>query len=218
MYVVVAGGGKVGFYLAKTLLNEGHEVLVIERDRRKADQINEELGSVVLRGDAAEASTLAEAGTNRADVVVAVTGEDEDNLVICQMAKKKFNVPRTIARSNNPKNDKIFRLLGIDATVSRTDLIMQQIEQRLPEQALVHLRALREADLELVEGAIAPQSPALGKAIRDIPLPKDTLILVVIHDGRTAVATPESRLQAGDQIVALTRVENEGELRSLLLA
>jgi trk system potassium uptake protein len=218
MYVVVAGGGKVGFYLAKTLLNEGHEVLVIERDRRKADQINEELGSVVLRGDAAEASTLAEAGTNRADVVVAVTGEDEDNLVICQMAKKKFNVPRTIARSNNPKNDKIFRLLGIDATVSSTDLIMQQIEQRLPEQALVHLRALREADLELVEGAIAPQSPALGKAIRDIPLPKDTLILVVIHDGRTAVATPESRLQAGDQIVALTRVENEGELRSLLLA
>src|SRR5450756_1174488 len=124
MYIVVAGGGKVGFYLAKGLVNEGHELAIIERDRRKCEQIQEDLGSVVVRGDAAEAATLAEAGASRADVVVAVTGDDEDNLVICQMAKRKFQVQRTIARINNPKNERIFKLLGIDATVSSTEVIM----------------------------------------------------------------------------------------------
>ncbi len=218
MYVVVAGGGKVGFYLTKTLINEGHEVLVIERDRRKSDSINEELGSVVLRGDACEASILSEAGVNRADVVVAVTGDDEDNLVICQMAKKKFNVPRTIARINNPKNEQIFRLLGIDATVSSTDLIMQQIEQELPAQALIHLRMLRDADLELVEADVSPRSSVAGKKLQEVMLPADTLILVVIRGGQTSIATAETRLEAGDQLIALTRAQKEGELRSLLLA
>ncbi len=218
MYVVVAGGGKVGFYLAKTLINEGHEVLVIERDRKKSDLINEELGSVVLRGDACEASILSEAGVNRADVVVAVTGDDEDNLVICQMAKKKFNVPRTIARINNPKNEQIFRLLGIDATVSSTDVIMQQIEQELPAQALVHLRVLRDADLELVEADVSPNSTVAGKRLHEITLPADTLVLVVIRDGKTSVATPDIVLKAGDKLIALTRSQKEEELRSLLLA
>jgi trk system potassium uptake protein TrkA len=218
MYVVVAGGGKVGFYLAKTLINEGHEVLVIERDRKKSDLINEELGSVVLRGDACEASILSEAGVNRADVVVAVTGDDEDNLVICQMAKKKFNVPRTIARINNPKNEQIFRLLGIDATVSSTDVIMQQIEQELPAQALVHLRVLRDADLELVEADVSPNSTVAGKRLHEITLPADTLVLVVIRDGKTSVATPDITLKAGDKLIALTRSQKEEELRSLLLA
>ncbi len=218
MYVVVAGGGKVGFYLAKTLINEGHEVLVIERDRKKSDLINEELGSVVLRGDACEASILSDAGVNRADVVVAVTGDDEDNLVICQMAKKKFNVPRTIARINNPKNEQIFRLLGIDATVSSTDVIMQQIEQELPAQALVHLRVLRDADLELVEADVSPNSTVAGKRLQEITLPADTLVLVVIRDGKTSVATPDITLKAGDKLIALTRSQKEGELRSLLLA
>lgn len=218
MYVIVAGGGSVGYYLAKSLLNEGNEVLILERDRRRAEQINDELGSVVLCGDACEASTLAEAGASRADVVVAVTGEDEDNLVICQMAKKKFNASRTIARSNNPKNEQIFRLLGIDSTVSSTDLILQQIEQRLPGEALVRLRALRDADLELVEGAVAPGSVAAGKVIREVALPPNTLILVIIRDGRTSVATPNSRLEAGDQVIALTRADAEQALRSLLSA
>lgn len=217
MYVVVAGGGKVGFYLAKTLINEGHEVLVIERDRKKSEAINEELGSVVLRGDACEASILSEAGANRADVVVAVTGDDEDNLVICQMAKKKFNVPRTIARINNPKNEQIFRLLGIDATVSSTDLIMQHIEQELPAQALVHLRVLRDANLELVEAEVSAQSSVAGRKLLDIRLPADTIVLVIIHDGHTAVATPETVLHPGDHLIALTRTDQEGELRSLLL-
>src|SRR5262249_54148617 len=112
MYAIVAGGGKVGYYLAKELVEQGHEVLVIERDSHQCAVIQEDLGGSVMQGDAAEASVLAEAGTGRADVIVAVTGDDEDNLVISQVAKKRFQVPRAIARINNPKNEQIFRMLG----------------------------------------------------------------------------------------------------------
>ena len=121
MYIIVVGGGKVGYYLTKTLVNEGYEVLLIEKNSRKADIYSERFGSVILEGDGAESTTLEAAGIGRADVVIAVTGEDEDNLVICQTAKKRFNVPRTIARVNNPKNEEIFKKLGIDVTVSSTN-------------------------------------------------------------------------------------------------
>ena len=112
MYIIVVGGGKVGFYLTKTLLSEGHEVLLIEKEADKSEQYLEHFGAVVVNGDGAEAATMAAAGAARADVVIAVTGEDEDNLVISQMAKQKFNVDRTIARVNNPKNEQLFRALG----------------------------------------------------------------------------------------------------------
>ncbi|MCO5228555.1 MAG: TrkA family potassium uptake protein [Thermomicrobiales bacterium] len=121
MYVIVVGAGKVGYYLAKTLLMEDHEVLLIERDVSKVEYYAERLGAVVIRGDGAEASVLEQAGAVRADVVVAVTGEDEDNLVVCQVAKNRFKVGRTIARVNNPKNEQLFRLLGVDVTVSQTN-------------------------------------------------------------------------------------------------
>ena len=160
MYVLVAGGGKIGYYLARSLLNDGHEVLIIERDRRRADSIAEDLGSVVLRGDACEASTLAEAGAARADVVVAATGDDEDNLVICQLAQRKFNAGRTVARINNPKNRRIFNLLGLDVAVSATELILTQIQQQLPGHSLVHLIKLRAQDLELIEATLGPRLAA----------------------------------------------------------
>src|SRR3972149_1248164 len=168
MYIIVVGGGKVGYYLAKTLLSEGHEVLVVEKERRKSERIAEELGSIVLRGDGCEASTLAEVGTNRADVVVAVTGDDEDNLVICQRAKRKFNVPRAIARINNPKNEHIFKLLGIDATVSSTELILSHMEQELPTKTLVPLLKLRQKNLEVVEASITAGSKVAGRQIKDL--------------------------------------------------
>jgi trk system potassium uptake protein TrkA len=133
MYIIIVGGGKVGYYLARALLNAPHEVLIIERDARTAERIGEELGEgVVLRGSGDEASTLQRAGAKRADVVIAVTGDDEDNLIVCQVAKRRFNVPRTIARVNNPKNEYIFNRLGIDMTVSATNVILSLIEQEIP--------------------------------------------------------------------------------------
>lgn len=217
MYVIVVGGGKVGYYLAKALLGEGHEVLVVEKDRKKSERIAEELGSIVLRGDGCEASTLADVGTNRADVVVAATGDDEDNLVICQMAKRKFNVPRTIARINNPKNERIFKLLGIDATVSSTNVILSQIEQEIPRHALVHLLQLHGGDVEVIEATVLPDSPIAGKQLRSISLPPDSAISVVVRNDHLVVPTADTRLQAGDEVIALTKVEHEETLRKMLV-
>lgn len=217
MYIIVVGGGKVGYYLAKSLVNEGHEVLVIERDQRKCDAMAEELGSVVLRGDGAEAAVLAEAGANRADVVVAVTGDDEDNLVICQMAKKRFNVSRTVARINNPKNERIFGLLGIDATVSSTNLIMSQLEQEIPQHALVHLLTLKHANLEIVEAEIAPEAKVVGKSLKELTLPKDCIISMIIRDGNLIIPTGATTFEPGDEVVALTKIENEEALRRILM-
>ncbi|MGH9201889.1 MAG: potassium channel family protein, partial [Vicinamibacterales bacterium] len=139
MYTIVVGGGKVGYYLARELVGEGHEVLIIEQDPAKCERIAEELGDIVLKGDGCEATTMEKAGFGRADMVVAVTGDDEDNLVCCQVAKVKFSVPRTIARINNPKNEAIFKRLGIDTTVSATAAILAQIEQELPTHHLIPL-------------------------------------------------------------------------------
>src|SRR5919202_4766654 len=183
MYAIVAGGGKVGYYLAKELVGQGHEVLVIEKDRRRCRLIEEDLGNIVMEGDAAEASVLGEAGSERADVIVAVTGDDEDNLVICQVAKKRFQVPRAIARINNPKNEQIFRMLGIDATVSSTDVILGVLEQELPAHALIPLLRLRHADVEVVETVLDDSSPVVGTNLRDLPLPPDCTIGLIIRAG-----------------------------------
>ncbi|MDP8923406.1 MAG: TrkA family potassium uptake protein [Chloroflexota bacterium] len=218
MYVIVAGGGKVGFYLARELVAQGHEVLVIEKSATRVDAIANELGNVVLKGNADEASVLAEAGGNRADVVCAVTGDDEDNLVICQVAKRRFNVPRTVARINNPANESIFRLLGIDATVSSTEVILSVIEQEIPSQALVPLLRLRHADLEVVDARLPADSPLDGIALRDLPLPPESLIAIVIRNGEPIFPGGGTTLRAGDELIALTRSAHEEELRDTFFA
>lgn len=216
MYVIVAGGGKVGYSLARILLSEEHEVLIVERDRRRADAMAEDLGSVVLRGDACEVSTLAEAGASRADVVVAVTGDDEDNLVICQLAKKKFSAGRVVARINNPKNRRIFNLLGVDAAVSSTELILTQIQQELPGQALIQLVKLRAKDLELVEATLVAGSPLIGLAVADAALPANSRLLLILRDGEAIVPSGSTVLAQGDEVVALARTESEAALREIL--
>ena len=218
MYIIVAGGGKVGFYLARELIAQGHEVLLIEKSGARCEVIAAELGNVVQKGNADEASVLADAGTNRAGVVVAVTGDDEDNLVICQVAKRRFSVPRVIARINNPKNEGIFRLLGIDATVSSTDLILSVIEQEIPEQALVPLLRLRHADVEVVDITLPKDSTLDGVALRELRLPPESLIAFVIRGGESLFPTGTTTLRSGDEILALTRPVYEDDLRKLFFA
>src|SRR6266705_27275 len=151
MYIIIGGGGDVGYYLTKSLLGQGHEVLLLEKGNTRYQALGEERGQSVVRGDACEARTMEEVGANRADVVIAVTGEDEDNLVICQMAKKRFNVTRTIARLNNPKHEVLFQKLGIDVTVSPTKAILSLIESELPGPHFVLLLTLKNAGLDIVE-------------------------------------------------------------------
>ncbi len=217
MYVIVVGGGKVGYYLTQTLLADRHEVLLIEREAEKVDRFVERLGAVVLAGDGAEAATLMTAGAARADVVIAVTGEDEDNLVICQMAKQKFHVGRTIARVNNPKNEQLFRLLGIDVTVSQTNYILNLIEQALPERSFVHLLSLRHADLAIVDAKIAGSSVVAHRAIGEIELPVNTVIAAIARGPHLIVPTAATELLPGDDIIAVAHREQEDDLRRLFV-
>lgn len=217
MYLIVVGGGKVGYYLTKTLLAEEHEVLLIEREQDKVENFSERLGNVVRQGDGAEAAVLADAGAARADVVIAVTGEDEDNLVICQMAKQKFNVGRTIARVNNPKNEHLFRLLGIDVTVSQTNFILNLIGQAIPERSFIHLMNLRYAGLAIVEASITERSPVANRAVQDIDLPVSCAIAAIARGKNVIVPEPETVIEVGDEIIAVTHLSQEEELRSLLV-
>src|SRR6187431_3752738 len=187
MYIVVVGGGKVGYYLAKELLEAGHELVILEKNGSRARQIADELGSIVLNRDGCEGKHLAEAGANRATIVAAVTGDDEDNLVICQMAKHHFDVPKTIARVNNPKNEQLFRHLGVDEIISPTRMALGSIEQDIPVHELLHLAALGEGELELIEAHLQSGSPAIGRAPKDLSIPDGCSLFAVIRDG---VATP----------------------------
>jgi len=219
MYIIVVGGGKVGYYLAKELVEEGHEVLVIEKDATKVERIAEDLGDITLRGDGCEAATMEMAGFGRADMVIAVTGDDEDNLVVCQVAKAKFNVPRALARINNPKNEEIFKRLGIDTTVSATTAILAQIEQELPTHPLIPLLTLKGGGLEMVEVKVPENSAVVGKRIGEILLPQQSIIaLIVDEDGVPRVPKNDTVVRAGDEVVAVTRTENEDALRSVLTA
>ncbi len=218
MYIIVVGGGKVGYYLTKSLLEAGHETLVIEKDARKCGVLIDELGANALQGDGCEESVLMQAGIGRADLFVAVTGDDEDNLVACQMARHKFHVPRTIGRLNNPKNGRIFRQLGIDVTVSSTEVILSQIEQSIPAQSLVHLLTLRSVGVSFVELELLPTSPAVGRPLRDLGIPDDSILCLVIRQGDQAIIPyGDTSLQAGDQVIAVTSEPSEQILRHILL-
>jgi trk system potassium uptake protein len=217
MYIIVVGGGQVGYYLTKTLLSEGYEVLLIERQPQKAEIFSERFGSMVLAGDGAEASTLATAGAARANVVIAVTGEDEDNLVICQVAKQKFHVERTIARVNNPKNEQIFRMLGIDVTVSQTNYILHLIEQSIPQHAFVHLLSLKHADFAIVDATVSEKSPCANKSIAEIELPKDCIIAAISRGPQLIIPTPTAVVLPGDDVIAIAHTEQEDELRALFV-
>lgn len=217
MFIIIAGGGKVGFYLAKELLEQGHEIVVIEQNPRRVAELETDLGHVVLLGDAAEARVLKEAGAERADLVVAVTGDDEDNLVICQVAKVRFHAGRTIARINNPKNAEIFLRLGIDDTVSATDVVLSVIEQEIPRRHLTPLLRLRHTDAEIVEAVIEDGSAVAGRRLKDIKLPSPTNIAVVIREGNVIFPDPDTPILIGDHVIAFTTSQNEAALRQALL-
>src|SRR6476620_7281432 len=217
VFVLVVGGGKVGYYLAKELIDSGHEVAVMEKDPTRARQIADEIGSIVIARDGCEGKYLAEAGSNRADVVAAVTGDDEDNLVICQMAKHHFDVPRTIARVNNPKNEALFRHLGVDEIISPTRMILGSIEQDIPVHELLHLATLGEGELAHIEAHLQPCSLAIGRAPRVLDIPDGCSLFAVTRDGLATPLRPETILREGDKVIAIGKQECEDLLHSQLI-
>ena len=216
MYIVVVGGGKVGYYLTKTLVTEGYEVLLIEKDPAKVSTWSERFGAVVLQGDGCEVAILEKAGVARADVLIATTGDDEDNLVVAQLGQHRFNVPKVIARINNPKNEEIFRRLGVVYTVSQTNIILNRIEEEIPNRPLIHLSTLRHADLAIVEVDIERGAPVIGQEIRSVRFPPDTIVAAIVRADAMVMPRGETRFSSGDRVIAITRRMHETSLRDTL--
>jgi trk system potassium uptake protein TrkA len=201
LYVIIAGAGKVGWNLARELIEKGNEVTVIEQDRRRYLTVEQELEHAVQYGDATELWVLERAGIQRAALVVAVTGDDEDNLLICQVAKEKYLCERIIARVNNPRNLEHFKLLGIQPAVSATDLILRLIEHEVPHSGLVHLLDLPEERLEIIELVVSDSAPAAGKLVADLDMPEGSLVISVLRDGSGFVPTAETLVEGGDEVL-----------------
>lgn len=215
MYVVIVGGGKVGSYLAKRLVSAKSEVLLVEKNREIAEELRHTLGDIILHGDGCEAQVQKVAGFQRADVVAAVTGEDEDNLIVCQMARNTWGVQRTVARVNDPSHTWLFRELGISATVSATDVLYNLIEQEITPDEVIPLAALKLGKIELVEVTLTSRSSAAGKRVRDLELPPKTNMIWLLRGEEGLLVDGETRLQAGDTIVMLVPTEHEATLREI---
>jgi len=217
MYIIVVGAGKVGYHLSKLLLSQGHEVMLIEKDKNKVAGLMDELGDCILQGDGSTMEILTKAGANRADAIVAVTGHDEDNLVICQLSKMMFFGPRTIARINNPRYEETFWGLGIDATVSATKLINAIIQEQVKaHDMLIPLLTIRGGDVEIVQTNIPPASPVVNKRIKDLVLPKGTLFISILRGEEVLIPKGDTDLREDDQVIVLVRKVHEAVLRQIL--
>jgi trk system potassium uptake protein len=218
MYVLVTGGGVVGSNLTRMLIELGHEVTLVEQRRSRFDRLEEELEHRVQLGDATELYVLESAGIGRPpDIVVAVTGDDEDNMIICQVARERYGVEKAIARVNDPRNQPHFDLLGISPTVSATSNILAMIEHEVPEHELVHLLELRKENLEIVEVQIDKDSPSAGMRVDQLRMPEGSRLLSVMRDGHAEIAIGSTELRPGDQVLAILEPGKEQELRRVLL-
>lgn len=212
MYVIIAGAGKVGWNLARELIAKDREVTLIESNHDRFRVVEEELEHAVQYGDASELWVLERAGIQRADLVIAVTGDDEDNILISQVAKEKYGVQRIVARVNNPRNLTHFKMLGIQPAVSATDLILRLIEHEVPEYGLVQLLALEEEHLEIIELEVAAGSEAAGRQVQEIPLPDGALIISVLRSGGGFVPKSDSVIRAGDEVLLILDPGLESEI------
>jgi trk system potassium uptake protein TrkA len=218
MYIVIAGGGKVGANLTRSVLGLGHEVTLIEQRRERFEILEGEFEHSAQLGDATELFVLEQAGLARPpDLVVAVTGDDEDNIIICQIAKEHYGVEKVIARVNDPRNQLHFDLLGISPTVSATSIILAMIEHEVPEHGLIHLLELRKENLEIVEVQLDEDSPCIGKEVSRIRLPTGARLITVMRGGEAQMADGTTQLKAGDQVLAVLEPGKEEELRNVLL-
>lgn len=216
MNVLVAGGGKVGWNLSRELLAKGHDVTVIEADRDRYQTIEQQMEHGIIYGDATELWILERGGIEKAQMVIAVTGDDEDNMLICQVAKEKYRIDRIIARVNNPRNRQWFDLLGVTPYVSATDLILRLIEHEVPEYGLVHLLDLPGEQLEIIEVLISERSPVAGKQVSQVVMPEGSLLISVLRDGRGFVPRADTILREGDEVLAVLDPDIEDDLKKIL--
>jgi trk system potassium uptake protein TrkA len=217
MYIIIVGAGKVGYHLGRLLMAQGHEVMLIEKDRAKVNLLSLDFHDAIMEGDGSTVEALREAGTNRADVVVAATGNDEDNLVTCQIVKLVFLKPRTIARVNNPRNEELFAGLGVDASVSGTKLINAIIEEQVKAgDMMIPLLTLKAGDVEIVEVVLTRSSQIVKKKIKDLALPSGSIFIAVIRGDEVIIPYGDTAFQPEDKVIALVKRTSEQALREML--
>jgi trk system potassium uptake protein len=216
MYILIIGAGKVGYYLAKRLCQGKHTVSIVDKDRQVCDEIAKELEALVVNGDGCDPRILEEAGIERADVLAAVTGEDEDNLIVCQLAKEKFNLQRTVGRVNNPDNEHTFNELGVDVPVDSTKIIAKIIEEEVSFSDFVNLMSFKRGKLAIVRVDIPSDSPVINKEVKDIILPQDAVLVSIVRGEEVILPKGNTVLKTGDDVIALTLVGNEPQLLNLL--
>ena len=216
MYVVIVGCSESGYHLSKALIAGGHEVVVVEKSPERFQLLNEELGSVALLGDGTDEAILKRAGVARADVVVSLTGADATNLVISQMTKHIFQVPRTMALIKDPKNEPIFHEIDVDVVVNSTHLVLASLEEGIPGRPLVHLMNLRVPGMELVSVSIPEDANIIGKPLNEIELPPNSFITLMIKKGGATLPTGRSVVEPEDELVAVVPEGEEQILYDIL--
>ncbi len=216
MYIVIVGCGRVGYYLTTSVLGMGHEVLAIEKNLELCQRITDELGSVIFHGDGSQVRVLKQAGAKRADLLIATTDRDEDNLAACQVAKNLFATPRTIALVNHPENDPLFNLLGVDVTINTVRLVASRVEERIPEHPLVHRSGLRNSDTEMVSIYIPPDAAVVAKPLGEIELPPNSFICLVVKAEGPRLPSEDVKLEAEDEVLAVTVSQEEQLLYEVL--
>jgi trk system potassium uptake protein len=218
--VVIAGGGSVGKFIAEQLHKGGHEVLIIENDPavvKRAIAAREPEGVPWFQADACEVSKLAEANVDKADVVAAVTGDDEDNLVTSLLAKQEFGVPRVVARVNNPKNEWMFnQMWGVDVAVSTPHLITALVEEAVSVGSFVRLLSFEGGKAKLAEVTLAPGSPAADTEIAELGLPRDSTVVAIVRNDRIVVPRGDTIIRIGDEVLVLVTTDSEEEVRQIL--
>ncbi|MFH1621789.1 MAG: NAD-binding protein [Candidatus Omnitrophota bacterium] len=217
MYIIIVGGGKVGNFLAKRLSQDNHTVVLVEKDRELCNKLAADLDVVVVYGDGCEPLILEEAKIDRADVIAAVTGADEDNLVICQIAKEKFKVRRTVARVNDPDNEYTFSELGVDIPIDDTSIIAKIIEEEVSFTDFINLMSFKRGKLAIIRVDLPEYSPVINKELQKVVLPEDSVLVSIIRGNDVIVPKGNTVLKAQDDVIALTKIENEQQLLNLLL-
>jgi trk system potassium uptake protein TrkA len=216
MNILIVGGGKVVYFLSRTFLSKGYKVTVINRDRDECTRLARRLKATVVYGDGSDPQILEEAGADIADAVLAVTSNDQDNLMICQLADLRFHVPRTLTLVNDPDNEAVFRQLGIAATFSTTRILSSLIEQRAGFEEIINLIPVGEGKLNVTEVVLKETSPVVGQLLRDITLPENSLIACILREGHPIIPRGTSMLQDRDHLVVITLPENHGQVLKIL--
>ncbi len=216
MYIIIVGAGKVGYFLAKRLCRGKHVVSIVEKDKTTCDEMAKDLDVLVVRGDGCDPLILEQAGAARADVVAAVTGDDEDNLIICQLAKELFHIHRTVGRVNNPQNEQTFSELGVDIPMNSTEVIAKIIEEEISFSDFVSLLSFKRGKLAIVRVDLPEDSPVIDKQVKDIRWPENSVLLSIVRQDDVIVPRGDTLLKAGDDVIALTTVGNESQLSNLL--